>query len=190
MTKHDPNEAMRIYQKEPVASSDYKTKDKAWFQPNIPSAPRTVDIKWKLLTKTAKLPFANREGDIGFDVCCDEDFLLHPGDTQKISTGIQLADMPMMDNERNRLFIKVEGRSGLSSKGVFPIGGIVDPTYRGEVFVVLTNNGDLSQHFVAGDKIAQFVIYKVATAGEVLMQSSEEVTTTVRGDAGFGSSGR
>lgn len=189
-SKHDPNEATRLEREEPVAKSDYKTMDRAWFDPKVPSASRSLDIKWKLLTPTAKLPAASRPGDIGFDVCCDEDFNLAPGETQKVSTGVQLADMPVMDNERNRIFIKVEGRSGLSAKGIFPIGGIVDPTYRGEVFVVLTNNGDFSHDFKLGDKIAQFVVYKVATAGEVIMQSSEKVTESVRGNQGFGSSGR
>lgn len=190
MTKHDPNEAIRLAEKEPVAKSDYKTMDKNWFNPKIPAAPSTLDIKWKQLTPTAKLPAASRPGDIGFDVCCDQDFNLDCNTTVKVSTGIQLADMPMMDNDRNRIFIKVEGRSGLSAKGVFPIGGIVDPTYRGEVFVVLTNNGPEHHRFTRGDKIAQFVVYKVATAGEVVMQSSDVVTDTVRGDKGFGSSGR
>lgn len=190
MTKHDPNEAIRLMEKEPVAKSDYKTMDKNWISPTIPSAPRTLNIKWRKLTSTATLPAASRPGDIGFDVCCDQDFTLPRGSTLKISTGIQLADMPTMDNERNRIFIKVEGRSGLSAKGIFPIGGIVDPTYRGEVFIVLTNNGPEDAAFTRGNKIAQFVVYKVATAGEVLMETSETITETVRGDKGFGSSGR
>lgn len=187
---HDPNEAIRLEKSEPVAQSDYKTTDQAWFNPNIPTMGRTLDIKWKLLTDTAKLPAASRPGDIGFDVCSDEDFVLQPGETLKVTTGVQLADMPTMDNDRNRIFLKVEGRSGLSAKGIFPIGGIVDPTYRGEVFVVLTNNGDFMHEVKQGDKIAQFVVYKVATAGEVVMASTEAVTETVRGNAGFGSSGR
>lgn len=190
MAKHDPNEAIRLSKNEPVAQSDYKTQDKNWFQPDIPGMPSVLNIKWKKLTDTARLPFASRKGDIGFDVCSDQSFVLEPRTTMKISTGIKLADMPTEDKDRNKIFIKVEGRSGLSAKGIFPVGGIVDPTYRGEVFIVLTNNGMEPGVFGVGDKIAQLVVYKVATAGEVEMETSEVVTQTNRNDAGFGSSGR
>ena len=39
MSKHDPNEAIRISTKEPVAKSDYKTKDQNWISPKIPNGP-------------------------------------------------------------------------------------------------------------------------------------------------------
>lgn len=201
---HDPNESIRLTEKEPVAKSSYKTEDPNWFAPNIPKADPYIRIKFKRLTDTAKIPCASRPGDIGFDIFADEDFSMCAGDTKKISTGIQLADMTTMDADRNRIFLKVEGRSGLSAKGIFPIGGIIDPTYRGECFVVLTRNSPESmndpwyrqnntgyiEYFKKGDKIAQFVIYKVATAGEAFMEETVKVTDTNRGSAGFGSSGR
>ncbi len=149
-------------------------------------------IKWKLLQENAKLPTASRPGDIGFDICCVEDVLLEKGTTKKISTGIQLADMPGRGADGHCMFLKVEGRSGLSGKGIFPVGGIVDPTYRDEVFVCLTNNSQADYAFKAGDKIAQFVVYKVNVAGDsgIEMEVSEDVTSTIRGENGFGSSGR
>jgi len=194
---HDPNESIRLTEKEPVAKSSYKTEDPNWFAPNIPKADPFIRIKFKRLTETAKIPHAVREGDIGFDVFCDQDFVISHGQTLKISTGIQLADMPTMDLERNRIFLKMEGRSGLSAKGIFPVGGIIDPTYRGEMFVVLTCNffswisgSGTSYSFKRGDRIAQLVVYKVGTAGEVLMEETNKTTESVRGSAGFGSSGQ
>lgn len=148
-----------------------------------------TDIKWKLLTPTAKLPAASRPGDIGFDICSDQEFTLKIGETVKLSTGVQLADMSGKSYDGHCHFIKVEGRSGLASKGIFPVGGIVDPTYRGEVFVALTNNGWHPHVIKVGDKIAQLVVYKVSVAGEVNMTEGDEVTETVRGANGFGSSG-
>lgn len=193
--KHDPNEAIRLMEKEPVAKSDYKTADPAWFSPKIPSVDKAIKIKFKRLSDTAKLPTAIRENDIGFDIYCDEDFVLMPGTVKKVATNIQLADMPIMDNDRNRIFMKIEGRSGLSAKGIFPTGGIVDGTYRGHVSVVLNmvSNPEEGQNgitFNKGDRIAQLVVYKVATMGEVVMEETDIVTDSVRKDAGFGSSGR
>lgn len=200
MTKHDPNDAIRIPVEEPVAKNDYKTLDKNWFDPQVPKAPRTINIKFKKMSETAKIPTAIRDGDIGFDVYCDEDFTIKSGQTKKIKTNIQLADMPTMDNDRNRIFMKIEGRSGLSVSGIFPTGGIIDPTYRGEIGVVLNclnfNYNDFPpspgtvQIFKKGDRIAQLVVYKVSTAGEVVMSESDRVTETNRGSAGFGSSGK
>lgn len=198
---HDPNEAIRLSEKEPVAQSAYKTTDPNWFAPNIPKADPYIRIKFKKMSETAKIPSASRDGDIGFDVFCDEDFSIHHGQTIKVKTNIQLADMPTMDLERNRIFFKIEGRSGLSLKGIFPIGGIIDPTYRGEIGVVLTCNNhrpadnklgweDIGYKFQKGDRIAQLVVYKVGTAGEVIMEETTKTTETNRGDNGFGSSGK
>lgn len=173
-----------------IAMQSYKTTDANWYAPKIPKADSVIRIKFRKLTETATLPRASKEGDIGFDIFCDQDFELLKGECRVISTGIQLADMPIMDNDRNRIFLKIEGRSGLSAKGVFPSGGIIDPTYRGECKVVLNNMPmGSNQTFKRGDRIAQFVIYKVATAGEAVMEESNVVTKTNRGSNGFGSTG-
>ena len=193
---HNPLEATRLEEKEPIAKTTYKTEDQAWIAPKIPTADKVLRIKFKKMSETAKIPTAIRDGDIGFDLYCDEDWSISPGYTVKIKTNIQLADMPTMDNDRNRIFLKIEGRSGLSAKGIFPTGGIIDPTYRGEIGVVLNcsrvapmDNAHGPFVFLKGDRIAQLVIYKVATAGEVAMEESNHVTETNRGSAGFGSSG-
>jgi dUTP pyrophosphatase len=194
-SRHDPNEAIRISDREPVAIDAYKTQDPAWFAPNIPKADKAIRIKFKKMSETAKIPTAIRDGDIGFDLYSDESFLMNPGTVKKVLTNIQLADMPTTDFERNRIFMKVEGRSGLSAKGIFPTGGIIDPTYRGEISIVLnmvSNPGQeerMGVKFNKGDRIAQLVIYKVATAGEVTMEETDKVTETNRGSSGFGSSG-
>lgn len=190
MSSHNPNEAIRIATEEPIAQNAYKTIDKNWYDPQIPKASRTINIKFKCMNENAKIPHAVRDGDIGFDVYCSENVTIPAGKVKKMATGIQLADMPTMDNDRNRIFMKIEGRSGLASKGVFPVGGIIDPNYRGEIGVTLVNMGSEDAVFSVGDRIAQLVVYKVSTAGEVVMSESDKVTETNRGSAGFGSSGR
>lgn len=154
-----------------------------------------IRIKFKKMSETAKLPTAIREGDIGFDLYCDEEFNLMPGSVKKIKTNIQLADMPIVDSNNNCIFMKIEGRSGLSAKGIFPTGGIIDNSYRGELGVVLNmvsnpESGPRGVTFNKGDRIAQLVVYKVATMGEVVMEETDVVTESVRGQQGFGSSGK
>jgi dUTP pyrophosphatase len=190
MTLHNPNDAIRISVEEPVAQNTYKTSDRNWIDPKLPKAPNTLNIKFKLTNPHAKLPHAVRDGDIGFDLHCAEDVRVPARGLAKISTGVQLADMPLTDHASNCIFMKIEGRSGLASKGVYPVGGIIDPNYRGEIGVTLINHGPADAVFSAGDRIAQLVVYKVATAGEVVMSETDSVTDTNRGAAGFGSSGR
>ncbi len=145
-------------------------------------------IKFKLLSETAKLPKAITNGDIGFDICANESVEVYPGETKKISTGLQLADMPSKIGGAS-IFLKVEGRSGLAVKGIFPIGGIVDPNYRGEVAVVLHNSSNDLFKVNVGDRIAQFVVYNVQCAANISFAESINVTTTARGSDGFGSTG-
>ena len=149
-----------------------------------------IVISFKKMTPTAKIPAAQRDGDIGFDVCCDETVSIAPMSTKKVSTGIQLANMPTTDDKKNSIYFKIEGRSGLAGKGVFPVGGIIDVSFRGEVAVVLANLSQEPANFVPGDRIAQLVVYKVGTAGEVIMNETDTVTETNRGASGFGSSGK
>ena len=58
-------------------------------------------------------------------------------------------------------WVKVEGRSGLGFKhGIIPHPGIIDQGYRGDAGVKLYNNTDKDYEVKAGDRIAQFVVYK------------------------------
>jgi len=165
-----------------------KMNDGGWETPPALQAEINIPIKFKKCHEAALMPVAAKDGDIGFDVSCCESFSLEKGEFKRIPTGLILADMPTMDRERNRIFLKVEGRSGLASKGVFPIGGIIDPVYRGEIGIILCNMGD-TVSFGVGARIAQLVVYKVSTAGEVIIKETEVVTSTNRGSSGFGSTG-
>ena len=151
----------------------------------------------KRIHPNAKLP-EQAVGDVGFDVSCVEDFVAPAGKVTKVSTGLQPAESiePLLLENKVLAtpFMKIEGRSGLASNGVFPVGGIVDPRYRGEIKVALFNSTDEDMHFKAGDRVAQFVIYyTLANAGthtKVAFLETDTVTETDRGDKGFGSSGR
>jgi dUTP pyrophosphatase len=173
-----------------------------------------MQIKFKKTHPNAILPKQGKLGDAGFDLFCVEDFRLRPGERQLVSTGLQLADMPAgIFGSHFSFFLQIEGRSGLAAKGVIPLGGIIDATYRGEIKVILQNlnqqrhgsifsetvDRDLSEKtvsFKAGDRIAQLLIRVIVTsdgrdlAGDVEMLEADDVTETARGDAGFGSTGQ
>jgi dUTPase len=84
----------------------------------------TIKIKFKKLVPEAKLPTKGKPGDAAYDLYCIEKFELLPGQTKKVRTGLQLADMPLEDGP-DLLFLQIEGRSGVASNGVYPLGGVV-----------------------------------------------------------------
>lgn len=181
---------------EKFALESYKTDDKNWYEPKLPPTDEKIRIKFKKMSETAILPTSVGEQNVGFDLYCDEDFHIRSGQTKKISTNIQLADMSPTDKYGNSVFFKIEGRSGLSAKGVFPAGGIIDNSYRGHIMVVLNclnfdpDGFPREVAFKKGDRIAQLVVYKVGMVGEVVIEETDVVTETNRGSKGFGSSGK
>lgn len=163
----------------------------------------TIKIKFKKLVPEAKLPTKGKPGDAAYDLYCIEKFELLPGQTKKVRTGLQLADMPLEDGP-DLLFLQIEGRSGMASNGVYPVGGIVDAIYRGEIQVILHNGNQLTQTYDVlaksfyshaekvvkydpGDRIAQIIVRR--TPKDVVLEETEEVTETSRGSSGFGSTG-
>jgi dUTP pyrophosphatase len=85
---------------------------------------------------------------------------------------------------------QVRPRSGLAIKqGITCLNspGTVDADYRGELKVILINLSNEDQTIHSGDRIAQMVIQKVEI---VLLEQVEELATTVRGEGGFGHTGK
>ena len=81
-------------------------------------------------------------------------------------------------------------RSGLASKrGLAPANkvGVVDADYRGEVMVALYNQSGETQVISHGERIAQLVVMPFLACDFVL---SDELSDTVRGEGGFGSTGK
>lgn len=101
---------------------------------------------------------------------------LSPGETQVLSTGLHI-DVP-------GYWAKIEGRSGLASRGIFPIGGVIDEDYRGEIKVCIHNGSRDIVTFGPGDRIAQLVFHP--TRHPYLPKM---VIKDTRGVNGFGSTG-
>lgn len=162
-----------------------------------------LNIKFKRLHEHARLP-TQTMGDIGFDLYAVERTILHAFRSTPVKTGLAIADYepkqelvadvnfqrPIVSFKRHTVYPKIEGRSGLSLKGIFPIGGIIDPGYRGELCVTLANITDSAYVVMPGDRIAQMVFYLCHARPEVTMEEMNDIVPTERGDRGFGSSGR
>lgn len=144
-----------------------------------------MKISIKRLTEKAILPERGSAYAAGYDLFADlqESVLIQPHETKMIGTGLAM-EIP------EGYFGGIFARSGLSSKeGLRPANcvGVVDADYRGEVKVALHNDGEVVREIKAGQKIAQLVV--VPFLG-VEFDEVEELSETVRGVGGFGSTGK
>jgi len=138
-------------------------------------------IKIKRLHKDAKIPTRALKGDVGFDLYSIETTIILPEKHEMIETGIAL-EMP------KGYYCEIHSRSGLRKKGVFPPVGIIDQNYRGPLGVILYNFSDKALTIHKGDRIAQ-VIFKQYVE-DVKFKEVKKLSSSERGNKGFGSTGR
>lgn len=122
------------------------------------------------------------EGDAGLDLTSVEDMVLEPEQVKLVPTGWKMS-VPLGYE------IQVRPRSGLAFKNkimVLNSPGTVDCHYRGEVKVILYNEGKEPFEIKKGDRIAQIVVNQVELWEPKLVEALSE---TVRGSGGFGSTG-
>jgi dUTP pyrophosphatase len=81
----------------------------------------------------------------------------------------------------------VEDRSGLAVRGITTLAGVIDPGYRGEVKVVLTNLSPEPQTIGIGDRLAQL---RIVARIEAVFEETDVVADAPRGAGGFGSTGK
>ena len=143
-----------------------------------------TEISVKKLKEHAILPTYGSEFAAGADLyaCLDEAVTIAPQETKLIPTGLAM-EIPL------GWAGLIYARSGLATKrGLAPANkvGVVDPDYRGEIMVSLHNHGTEPQTVEAGERIAQLVLTPYLTARFL---EAEELSETVRGAGGFGSTG-
>ena len=97
-----------------------------------------------------------------------------------ISTGIAL-ELPATHGAL------VEDRSGLALRGITTLAGVIDPGYRGEVKIVVTNLNPVAVDISVGDRIAQL---RIVERIEARFEEVAELVDAPRGAAGFGSTGK
>ena len=163
-----------------------------------------MKIKAKRLSNTAIIPTYGSKCACAADIYCDlrvdkcielnpdadfkhmevntdhfEQVYLSPHETVKIPTG--WAFQP-----EQGYMLQLLQRSGLASKGLICVGGIVDEDYTGEIVVIMLNTTDKPIRINNGDRIAQMAVrpYYQAEFEEV-----DKLDETERGLAGLGSTG-
>ena len=142
-------------------------------------------VRVKKLHPNAILPTYGSAEAVGADLyaCIPEAVTIEPGEVFWVPTGIAL-EVPK--GCAGLLY----ARSSLGAKrGLAPANkvGVVDPDYRGEIKVVLLNHSNQPQTLQPGERVAQFVITPILTPA---YEEVEELTDTLRGTGGFGSTGK
>lgn len=154
-----------------------------------PAATAAPSLSWLQLHDQASLPFRAYNESAAYDLSAclwslngrPNTLILPPNHTRKISTGIALRPPPGH-------LVLICSRSGLALESVFVANGpgVVDPTYTGEIGVLLFNGGVRSFHVKHGDRIAQALVVPFAA---LPLLKVDKLPDTERGDKGFGSSG-
>ena len=144
-----------------------------------------MKIPVKKLKENAMLPTYGSLEAAGADLyaCLDAAVTIEPGKTVFVPTGIAMA---VPQGYAGLIY----ARSSMGAKrGLAPANkvGVIDSDYRGEVMVALHNHGQETQTVCHGERVAQLLVTAVLAPA---FEETDELDETVRGDGGFGSTGR
>ncbi len=141
-----------------------------------------MQVKIIKLNPKAIIPKYEHENDSGLDLVSIETVEIPAGESKLIKTGISIELPPNTEAQ-------IRPRSGLALKHqitVLNTPGTVDEGYRGEIGVILINHGKTSFQVTEGMRIAQMVIAPII---RVKIEEVEQLSDTMRGKGGFGSTG-
>ena len=138
----------------------------------------------KRLSKEISLPKYETAGSSGMDLAANiaGNINIDPGKTAVIPTGLALSVPKGFE-------VQIRPRSGLAAKkkiSVLNTPGTIDSDYRGEIKVILINQGQETFKVEKGLRIAQMVVCPVVQAQ---IKEVEDLSETERGKGGFGSTG-
>ena len=144
-----------------------------------------VKILIKKTNKEVITPKYKTDGSSGVDLSAflEKKVVIKPNSSELIPTGLQVA-IP------EELEIQIRPRSGLAAKesiGVLNSPGTIDSDYRGELKIILFNHGNKDFVINNGDRIAQMVLVPIL---KMEFEEVDSLPDTVRGQGGFGSTGK
>ena len=145
-----------------------------------------VKVLIRKLDPTVKLPEYKTYGASGMDIIAfiNKPISLKPKMSSIIPTGLSVA---FSDNYE----IQIRPRSGLAAKNNISIlntPGTIDSDYRGEIKVIMYNHGKEEFTINNGDRIAQMILSPVFKIE--LEETNDDLPKTIRGEGGFGSTGK
>jgi|TARA_B100001093_G_scaffold55565_1_gene47107 dUTP pyrophosphatase len=141
-------------------------------------------IQIKKLSNEVLTPKYETSGSSGMDIAAyiERDIIINPGEKALIPTGFSLSVPRGYE-------VQIRPRSGLAvKKGVTVLNtpGTIDSDYRGEIKVILINLSKDEFSVKNGERIAQMVVCPIK---QVIVEEVKELTETIRGIGGFGSTG-
>tara|TARA_B100000519_G_C13890623_1_gene272642 strand:- start:10 stop:447 length:438 start_codon:yes stop_codon:yes gene_type:complete len=139
----------------------------------------------KKIHSKAEIPSYKTVGASGVDLIAfiEKEVLISPGRSDMIPTGISVG---IPKNHE----LQIRPRSGLAAKSqisVLNTPGTIDSDYRGEIKVILFNHGKSDFLVKNGDRIAQMVLVPIL---KIDFLEVDDLPETIRGDGGFGSTGK
>jgi dUTP pyrophosphatase len=146
-------------------------------------------VLFKKNTPKAIIPTKAHDTDAGLDFYSVENRKIYPHTYEIIDTGIswEPTEGLLRCLSPFGIVLKLEPRSGLACKhGLEKGAGVIDQDYRGSIKVKLFNQSDIPYEVKEGDKICQGLVLPII---KVLAIESTELSETIRGKKGFGSSG-
>ena len=144
-----------------------------------------VKVLIKKLDSNVKLPVYKTSGASGMDLMAfiKESINIKSKTSALIPTGISVAFSK--DYE-----IQIRPRSGLAVKNNISVlnpPGTIDSDYRGEIKVIIYNHGNNDFTINNGDRIAQMILAPVV---KMDLEETKDLPETIRGQGGFGSTGK
>jgi len=144
-----------------------------------------VKVLVKKLAPEVQLPNYKTSGASGVDLMAfiNQPIKLLPNNSCLVSTGLSVAFSEEYE-------LQIRPRSGLAAKSditVLNTPGTIDSDYRGEIKVILFNHGKDEFLINNKDRIAQMVLVPVI---KMELEETDNLPNTVRGEGGFGSTGK
>ena len=144
-----------------------------------------VKVLVKKLNSLAKLPSYKTNGASGMDLmaCIEKPISLEPGKSCLIPTGLSVAFSEKYE-------IQIRPRSGLAAKNnisVLNTPGTIDSDYRGELKIILFNHSNENFIINNNDRVAQMILTPII---KMELEEINELPDSIRGEGGFGSTGK
>ena len=139
----------------------------------------------KKLNPNVELPTYKTSGASGMDLMAfiEEPIKISPNSSHLIPTGLSMAFSEGYE-------VQIRPRSGLAAKSsvtVLNTPGTIDSDYRGEIKIILFNHGKVDFVVNNKDRVAQIILTPVV---KMDFEETDDLPDTLRGEGGFGSTGR
>ena len=132
------------------------------------------------MSEKATIPSKGTPTAAGFDLYSAKTITIWPKTREVVRTDLKI-ELP-----RNS-YGQIAPRSGLALKGLDIGAGVIDQDYRGNLKVLLINNGTTRYEVREGERVAQLLVKPILNP---TIEMVEELKESTRGDRGFGSTGK